>query len=51
MRMDVQINLTLDEIKRVLCKQCKAAVQALLDAEEDKIKRDFEEWRRSKAKR
>jgi len=50
-KMDVQINLTLDEIKKVLCPKCKAAVQALLDAEEEKIKRDFEAWRLAKRKR
>jgi len=49
--MDVQINLTLDEIKKVLCKNCKAAVQVLLDAEEEKIKRDFEAWRLARRKR
>ena len=49
--MDVQINLTLDEIKKVLCPECKAAVQKLLDAEEEKIKRDFESWRLARRKR
>jgi hypothetical protein len=49
--MDVQVNLTLEEIKKVLCKKCKAQVQNLLDIEEEKIKRDFEAWRMSRSKR
>jgi uncharacterized protein with PIN domain len=33
--MEVQINLTLKEVQKVLCKQCKAKVRALV---EDQVK-------------